>query len=817
MTIRNESGTECMNVIPGWPKGPGPESMNTGFCRALVGLCSWIPGSRPSPAPRNDDLWAFPAGLFRRSAKGRTAWEFIRKGAGAFPVIALVAAVLAADARAQQSPVPAVAIDQDDIGGVVTSRFGPEAGVWVIAETTELGTRFAKIAVTDERGRYVVPDLPKAHYRVWVRGYGLVDSTKVAAEPGQTLNLTAETAPSLAAAAQYYPAIYWASMIKIPDQSLFPGTGDSGNGTPERFKTQQQWLNVIKTNGCGNCHQIGNYATRYLSPKLGHFESSEDAWSYRLSVGPAGHNMVQTITELATREGGHLKALADWTDRIAAGELPPRSPPRPVGVERNLVMTVRDWLDPKHYLHDLTTTDRRNPTVNAFGPIYGDTELSSNAQPVLDPVHNTKTTIEPPVRPDTPSSALANQVVNPSPYWGMEQTLDSKVNAHTFAMDQDGRVYFAAQSRAPNDIPDYCKKGSPLRSAQIYPLDVKHDGFFQNSRQVTAYEPKTRKFTTIDTCFGTHHLNFAEDADNTLWLSNNTQGELAVVGWVNTNMFWRTHDAAKSQGWTALIVDTVGTGKRTREWNEPGQPIDPKKDTRIPFGMYAVAWSPADGSVWGSNLTHPGYIIRLALGPNPPDTALAELYKIPLPGYGIRGMDIDRNGVVWIPLDSGHIASFDRRQCRGPLNGPGAEKGGKCPEGFSFYTIPGPGFQGDPGAEENPYYVWVDQHNILGLGANVPIATGNQSDALHALVGGEVIELRVPYPMGFFAKGLEGRIDDPKAGWKGRELWATSGNRTPFHIEAIDAPAPGAPGTSPETYSSPLVIEFQLRPDPLSH
>ncbi len=109
----------------------------------------------------------------------------------------LAMAMFAAGARAQQNPAPAVAIDDDDIGGVVTSRFGPEAGVWVIAQTTELGTRFAKIAVTDERGRYVVPDLPKAHYQVWVRGYGLVNSPKVAAEPGKILNLTAETAPSL--------------------------------------------------------------------------------------------------------------------------------------------------------------------------------------------------------------------------------------------------------------------------------------------------------------------------------------------------------------------------------------------------------------------------------------------------------------------------------------------------------------------------------------------------------------------------------------------------------------------------------------------
>src|SRR5580704_9748500 len=132
-------------------------------------------------------------------------------------------------ARAQQSPAPpqntapSGAIDDKSIGGVVTSRFGPEAGVWVIAETKDLGTRFAKIVVTDERGRYVIPDLPKASYRVWVRGYGLVDSQKVASEPGKILNLTGVVAPSLAAAAQYYPAIYWASMIRVPDKSRFPG------------------------------------------------------------------------------------------------------------------------------------------------------------------------------------------------------------------------------------------------------------------------------------------------------------------------------------------------------------------------------------------------------------------------------------------------------------------------------------------------------------------------------------------------------------------------------------------------------------------
>jgi hypothetical protein len=731
------------------------------------------------------------------------------------------AALLAAAGAANAQPAAslAVEIDEHGIGGVVTSRLGPEAGVWVIAETGDLGTRFAKMVVTDDRGRYVLPDLPKARYRVWVRGYGLVDSPKVAGEPGKALNLTAEIAPSLQAAAQYYPAIYWFAMLRVPDRSRFPGTGPDGNGIPVNFKTQDQWLNTIKTNGCGSCHQLGNYATRTIPAALGHFDSEIEAWARRIQSGPAGLSMVAIMGGLLTPDGGHLAALADWTQRIKAGELPSAAPARPVGIERNLVVTVRDWSDPKHYLHDLALTDRRTPTVNGYGLIYGAAELSTDNLPILDPVHNTKATMKVPVRDskNAPSSALANPVLAPSPYWGDEQVWDTQVNAHNPLMDQDGRVYFTAQQRAPRDQPAYCRSDSPLRSAQLYPLAGSATGFVQNARQITVYDPTSKRFSFIDTCFGTHHLNFAEDADNTLWLSNNTQGNLAVVGWINTKKFWETGDAALSQGWTPLIVDTNGNGRRDEGYNEPGRGGDPGRDTRIPFAMYGISFSPLDGSIWGSSLPHPGYLIRLDPGSKPPDTALAELYRIPPPGYGIRGMDIDRNGVVWAPLDSGHIASFDRRKCKGPLNGAGAELGNKCPEGFSFYPIPGPGFQGDPGAAEAPYYIWVDQHDILGLGPNTPIATGNESDSLHALVGGRVIELRVPYPMGFFAKGLDGRIDDPAAGWKGRGLWVTSGNRTPAHIEGIDAPTPGAPGATAATLSSPLVVNFQLRPDPLAH
>jgi len=153
-------------------------------------------------------------------------------------------------------------------------------------------------------------------------------------------------------------------------------------------------------------------------------------------------------------------------------------------------------------------------------------------------------------------------------------------------------------------------------------------------------------------------------------------------------MFEAAGDEAKSQGWTALILDTNGNGKRD-DYVEPNQPVDPTRDTRIAAAFYGVAPSPIDGTVWGSVLGFPGAIVRLNPGTNPPATALAEIYEPPTPGYSPRGMDIDRNGVVWAPLASGHLASFDRRKCKGPLNGPTAT-GQHCPEGWTLYPFPGP-------------------------------------------------------------------------------------------------------------------------------
>ncbi len=705
---------------------------------------------------------------------------------------AAVVTVSVGGSSAVQSPAAPV-IDADDLGGVVTGPKGPEAGVWVIAETGDLPTKFVRIVVTDDRGRYVVPDLPKANYNVWVRGYGLVDSPKVQSVPGKVLNLTAVVAPDAHAAAQYYPAGYWLSLMKVPDKKEFPGTGPSGNGIAPGVRNQAEWLRTMKSGTCTACHQLGTKGTRELPPNLGTFPNSAAAWERRLQSGQAGAQMISGLGQLGRDRA--LAMFADWTDRIAAGEVPP-APPRPQGIERNVVITQWDWADPKAYLHDEVSTDRRNPTVNANGLIYGALELSADYLPVLDPVKHTISQVPLTVRdPNTPATSAA--MIQPSPYWGSEAIWTSKNNVHNPMMDEKGRVWITSAVR-PFDNPDYCKEGSTHPSAKLFPIA-------RSSRHLAMYDPKTKKLTHISTCFGTHHLMFAEDANNTLWTSGGGQ----VVGWLNTRMFEETGDEVKSQGWTALVIDTNGNGKRD-EYVEPNAPLDPAKDKRYGAAFYAVAPAP-DGSIWGSVLGFPGAVVRLVPGSNPPETTLAEVYEPPfanekaqIQGFSPRGGDVDRNGVYWTALASGHMASFDRRKCKGPLNGPTAT-GQHCPEGWTLYAEPLPQLKGvtDNGSAEGSYYTWVDQFDTSGLGANTPINTGNASEGLLVLKDGKWVVLRVPYPTGFYTKWMDGRIDDPKAGWKGRGLWTTVSTRAPFHMET-------GKGTTSK------VIKFQMRPDPVA-
>jgi hypothetical protein len=704
--------------------------------------------------------------------------------------LAVVLAAFAAVPSFAQGPVP---IDDDDIGGYVKSANGQEAGVWVIAETLELGVRFIKSVVTDDQGRYVIPDLPKANYDIWVRGYGLVDSPKIKSERGKQLNLTAVVAPDAAAAAQYYPAIYWYSMLEIPGADQF-GPGNK-SGMPEKVK-QTDYLNHMKNNGCVGCHQLGQLSTRTI-PKfhMDRGKTHEDAWVNRIQSGQAGENMVNIAA--GDLGGVPFKYFGAWTEKVAKGILPDTKPKRPEGKERNIVVTLRDWHNPKQYLHDLIASDRRNPTVNAYGPVYGQCEHACDAMPILDVVKNTATTFMLPVTTDMPlalgpGNAGSIKILGPSAYWGEENIWDSRANNHNSMLDHKGRVWLAATGHAPNN-PDFCKKGSKHPSAVEFPLD-------RTNRRVTMYDPKTGKYTAYQTCFGSHHLQFGYDANHTVWAS--TGGGGGNVGWINTKMLDETGDIEKSQGWTAIVLNTSGTGKR-EEYTEPGKPQEPGKDMRIGPTFYAVMPSPVDGSVWGAIRGSPGAVVRVDPGTNP-HRATAEIYNVPLPGFGVRGGDIDKQGRAIVSLASGHMGIFDRRKCKGPLNGPKAT-GDHCPEGWTFHQYPGPGFKGlGENSAESSYYSWVDQHNTFGLGDDIPMSTANLMDGLVALdKDGRMISIRVPYPLGFYAKGFDGRIDDPNAGWKGRGLWAANGDRTPWLIE-------GGKGTKP------LAAHFQLRPDPLA-
>jgi len=689
-----------------------------------------------------------------------------------------------------------VAVDNDDIGGVVTGARGPEAGVWVIAETRNLPTRLIKSVVTDDSGRFVVPDLPSAEYDVWVRGYGLVDSPKVKSTPGKVVNLKAVSAPDKKAAAQYYPAQFWFALMQMPPASDFPGTGDTGNGISPNIRSQGEWIRqVVNTDGCTGCHQMGGAATRTI-PKsiLDTAANSKAAWDQRIQAGQAGGGMSARFTQVGRQRA--LGMYADWTDRVAGGELPSATPDRPQGRERNVVITMWDWADPKTYLHDEIASDKRNPTVNATGPIYGALEESGDYLPVIDPKTNTASRVKLTVRdPNTPSS-VDQPPAGPSPYWGDEAIWNSQTTVHSFAMDKQGRVWAAARVRK-GETPAWCRAGSNHPSAKLLPIN-------QSQRGLEMYDPKTKQLTTVDTCFSWGHVNL--DENDVLWSSF---GPAGVEGWFDLKIWDKTHDEQQAQGWSAFVLDHNGNGKRDA-YTEPNQPADPTKDRRLNVQYYGD--SPAfDGSVWGSVQGMPGALVRFVPGAHPPETALTEYYEVPwkvsnasTQGFAPRGMDVDSRNVVWTVLSSGQLASFDRSKCKGALNGPTAT-GQHCVEGWTLYRLPGPNYKGavENASADSAYYDFIDRFDMLGVGKDVPIATGNLSEGLLALVDGKFLTFRVPYPMGFFAKGMDGRIDNPNGGWKGKAIFTTYATRAPFHSE-------GGKGTTSK------LVKFQVRPDPLA-
>jgi hypothetical protein len=584
-------------------------------------------------------------------------------------------------------------------------------------------------------------------------------------------------APDGRAAAQIYPANYWLSLAKVPPGKL---AGDQAAG-------------IVKS--CMTCHQLGDLATRTLPPatmQLGNFSSSLEAWDRRTKSGPVGANMGAAYISL----GDQRSIFADWSDRIAAGEYPKDAPPRPKGVERNIVLTMWDWGTQTSYMHDETATDLRNASVNPNGLVYG--ALSSgNSIEVLDPVKAVTSIV------DVPSKGVPIGSMNmPSPYWGDENIWLSSSQPRSVAMDEHGRVWFAARIRGGNSNrdggkqPDFCKAGASNKFAQYFPIEM-------GAKQVGMYDPETKQVSEVDTCFTTDHNEVGPD-------SSVFFGQANGVGWVDSKAWDKTHDDEKSQGWIPGVLDTNGDGKISKPWTEPDEPIDPTKDHRINFSCYSISVSPADGSVWCSGIGLKEHsLVRVERGSNPPETSKAEIYQPPLgknpPLFSVGGVSVDSNGVAWQNWrGSDYITSFDRRKCK-VLNGPSAT-GLHCPEGWTIYDTPGPTIQGGAGVKSSMnYLIFVDRHGILGLGNDVPMTGAVNADAVLAVLPktGEIVTIRLPYPMGYYARSMQGRIDDPKTGWKGRAYWTSYNPYTPWHLE-------GGKGTKDK------VVKIQMRPDPLA-
>jgi hypothetical protein len=668
-------------------------------------------------------------------------------------------------AQAAHPPDQRIVLDPDDVGGVVTGPGGPEAGVWVIAETTDLPTRFARIVVTDDQGRYLLPDLPRASYQVFVRGYGLLDSARQIARPGEPLDFKVQAAPDAAAAARVYPAAWWLALAELPAGEL----------------SARQVADGVR--GCLNCHQLGGQATREILPSIaGSAASSLEAWDRRVTMGPVGANMAAGFKRL----GAQRRLFAEWTDRIAKGEAPTQAPPRPSGVERNIVVTWWDWGTERDGRTDNTAADLRNPTANANGAVYGVSQPTDLLM-ILDPLeHSVRNVTVPSKAPPTGASQT------PSPYWGEEAIWERSSDPRSVAMDAQGRVWFTGRGRENPEQPAHCATSA---FGRYYPLRT-------SGRQVIVYDPRTQQFTHIDTCFTADHNQIARD--NVMYFGMNS-----ALGWLDLNAWDKTGDAAAAQGWCPAVLDTNGDGRIT-EWTEPDAAPDPAKDRRIDFGCYSVATNPNDGSAWCSGIgPTDNKLVRIVRGTGAPNTCRAEVYEAPPnvtpPAYGSGGVEVDSQGVVWQNWrGSGHFSAFDRRKCK-VTSGPGAT-GQSCPEGWTFYRNDSPTYRNAPTIfSDESYLTQMDFHDVLGLGRDVPLYGNVNSDSLEVFVPAtrEFVTLRVPYPLGFFSRSAVGRVDDPAAGWKGKGLWSSFSTYAAWHLE-------GGKGVKQK------VVKFQIRPNPLA-
>ena len=473
--------------------------------------------------------------------------RYLRLGWGTYMlvfagVLLFASLVMIAGVTAGQQPAGAPAIDDDDIGGVVTGARGPEAGVWVIAETRSTPTRLIKSVVTDDRGRYLVPDLPKANYDVWVRGYGLVDSPKVKAAPGKVAEpqggrrARQEGGGAVLPGAVLVRADAAAAEERLPRHrrdratasrrtSRARASGSATSSTPTAAPAAIRWA--------------ARRRARFRRASSAQFEDSKAAWDRRIQSGQAGGGMSARFTQVGrAARARRCTRTGPIASRRASCRRP--TPPRPQGRERNVVITMWDWADPKVYLHDEIASDKRNPTVNANGPIYGALEESGDYLPVVDPKTNTASQIK--------------LIVARSGDAELRRSAAGRRRRRTGATKRSGtarrrctasrwtsraacgsRRASASRRRRPGAARDrIIRRRSCSRSTRA-------------SADCRCTTRRRRQVTTIDTCFTWGHLNF--DDNDVLWSSF---GPAGVEGWFDTKIWDKTHDEKAAQGWTRV-------------------------------------------------------------------------------------------------------------------------------------------------------------------------------------------------------------------------------------------------------------------------
>jgi hypothetical protein len=641
---------------------------------------------------------------------------------------------------ARNAGASGVQVDKNSVGGVVVNSNGgkPEAGVWVIAET-KLQVPFRKIVVTDDQGRFLVPDLPDAPYELWVRGYGLRHSERVKASRGEQVKIHVANVVSPQEAAKIYPASYWTSLVTLP----------SKDEIPKNYEGMDHWDAAFR-GGCNQCHQLGMVATRRHTD----IDDWDGIFQRNIAMNRAANRLGRPLLE---------RTLADWATRINAGEVP-QAPPRPTGLERNFVVSQWDWGAPESFIHDVVSTDKRNPTLYPYGRVYGADRTGGGRLWILDPTENSVSVLQ--VQPRTMKGYNAKLDY----YHDRGTSGEWMASPHNPMLDEQGRVWMTEPIHGdrPEDYPKWAKSaiGTETNSPTEIDLGYKLLLSKRHSMQLGYFDTKTQKFVSVDTVYTNHHLQF--DKEGRLW--SNNPGDVVALGMldtkkINPNDPQRT-EAAAQKAWMRINVDT---------------------GRNVPGTGYAVAVSPVDGTIWQSDPETGGPQNKLYMFN--PKTQKFKDYPLAAPGRLPHGIDFSTDGQVWFSAGSGHLGRFD----------PKSEK-------FTYWELPGPKFKGagkETGSTEYPYFLWVDQFDALGFGKDTVIVTGTTSDSM--LIFDPKKEtfsvVRIPYPMPFYTRGLDGRIDDPKAGWKGRGIWATYSSYMPKFAETRIG----------------SVDHIQMRPNPLAN